>query len=237
MEKLMFQKIFTTQQLTSFFQIAVLMDIVALLLDLLIYHFFPNNYFLDILAINLNNASIIIIYGVLASQAIIIFIENHQKLYTQYKLLAITIELFIGVFLFSILKIDNDIKAKFIIFSSSLSLFNHSYKLIFLLLSIFIMLLIDFYHNLKTPTNINNESVLEILRSTCIQFLRKHLLIIFFIFGIVHFKKIHRFSVALFHHSQLSLFYDLQLLEIIIPIFWFGSIAYYFYQRFQLKSK
>jgi hypothetical protein len=232
----MFKNVFTKEQLTSLFQIAIFLTIIAFFLDLIVYHFFPNNYILDVIATNLNNTGIIIIYTIIISQAIIIFIDNHQNLVAKYNLLAIAIEIFIAAFFFWILHTDNDIEGKFIMFSSSLSIFDHSYKVMLLLVVIFIMLLIDFYKNITSPMNIDNESVSETIRDAFVKVAKRHLLLLIFIFGIAHFKKIHKFSIALIHHNRLSLFYDLRLLEILIPGAWICFIIYYFYQKFQSKK-
>lgn len=228
---------FTSKQLSLFFQIALLINIVGLFLDLIIYHYFSTNKFLKVFAENLNNLSLFMICLIIISQTIIIFTKNHPILVTRYKMLAIAIESFICVFFIWILSIENDIQGKSIIFSSSLSKSDHSYKLIFILIAIFIMLLFDFYRTLTHPQNIDTKTIPQVIRSVVKLVLRKHLLIFLCVFGIVKFKTLNIFAHALLHHSTSSLLFDLSLLEFIIPIAWLAALFYYFYQLRQPDTK
>ena len=232
----MFKKIFTMQQLSLFFQIAVLINITGLFFDLIIYHYFPNNIALDLFAANLNNVSIFMICLVVISQAIIIFIDRHQQFIARYKILALTIEAFICTFFLWLLMIESDIQGKAIIFSSSLSKYDHSYKLLATLIAIFIYLVFDFYRTFTHPTTIDNKSIPKMIGSTIRLVARKHLIIFIFIFGIINFKTLNKFARALLHHSQSSLFFDFSLLEFIIPIVWIAGIIYYVYMQFHNKK-
>lgn len=233
----MFKKIFTSKQLSSWFQIALLINIIALFLDLIIYHYFSTNKLFKLFAENLNNLSLFMICLIIISQTIIIFTKNHPILVTRYKMLAIAIESFICIIFIWILSIENDIQGKSIIFSSSLSKSDHSYKLIFTLIAIFIMLLFDFYKTLTKPQNINPKTIPQVIRSTTRLVLRKHLFIFLCVFGIVKFKTLNIFARALLHHSASSLLFDLSLLEFIIPIAWIVALFYSFYQLRQPYTK
>ncbi len=229
----MLKKIFTEQQISLFFQIAVLMNIAGLFLDLIVYHYFSDHQLLKLFAENLSHLSLFMICLTMISQALIIFRQRHQIFITKYKIAAITIEACICIFFVWLLTIESDIQGKVIIFSSSLSQFNHSYRLTLILIAIFIMLLFDFYKNLVTPPTINENSVSEMLRSIFKLVVRRHLIMLIFIFGIVNFTTVHKFSMALFHHSQSLFFFDLNLLEFILPIGWIVTIFYYLYQLSQ----
>ena len=226
----MLKRIFSQKQLSLFFQIAVLMNITGLFLDLIVYHYFSHNQFLKLVTENLNNLSLFMVCLIMISQALVIFTQRHQILVTKYKIAAITIEACIGIFFIWLLTIENDIQGKVIIFSSSLSQFNHSYRLILILVAIFIMLLFDFYKNLMTPPKINQNSIPEMLKSIFILVFRRHIIMLIFMFGMVNFTTIHKFSTALFYHSKSLLFFDISLLEFIIPIAWIITIFYYLYQ-------
>jgi hypothetical protein len=224
------KRIFSQQQLSLFFQIAVLMNITGLFLDLVVYHYFSHNELFKLLAENLNNLSLFMICLTIISQALVIFTQRHQILVTKYKIAAIAIEACIGIFFVWLLTIENDIQGKVIIFSSSLSQFNHSYSLALILSAIFIMLLFDFYKNLITPPKINQNSVPEMLQSIFRLVFRRHLIMFIFMFGMVNFTTIHKFSTALFHHSRSLFIFEVSLLEFIIPIGWIVTIFYYLYQ-------
>ena len=232
----MLKKIFTEQQISLFFQIAVLMNITGLFLDLVVYHYFSDHQLLKLFAENLSHLSLFMICLTMISQALIIFRQRHQIFITKYKIAAITAETSIAIFFVWLLTIESDIQGKVIIFSSSLSQFNYSYRLTLILGAIFIMLLFDFYKNLVTPPQINENSVPEMLRSIFKLVIRRHLIMFIFIFGIVNFKTIHKFSMVLFHHSQSLFLFDLKLLEIIIPIVWIITIFYYLYQASQSNT-
>ncbi len=229
-EKVMLKKIFTTQQLSLFFQIAVLINITSLFFDIIIYHYFPHNHILKLLNANIDHLSVFMICITIISQALFIFTEKHAKFVEKYRLLALSLEACIGIFIIWLVTIESDIQTKAIIFSSSLSQFNHSYKLIFILAAIFIMIACDFYHTFKAPKIIDHD-VPQMLRSTLRIVVRRHLLILICIFGIVQFKTLHKFAQALLHHSQSSFIFDFSLLEFIIPIIWLTAIGYYIYQR------
>ncbi len=227
----MLKKIFTSQQLSFFFQIALLISIISLFLDLIMYHYFPHHELLQLFAENLGHLSVFMICATIISQVLFIFTKNHEQFITKYKILAMSLEACIGIFLIWLVTIEEDIKSKAIIFSSSLSKSDHSYKLIGTLIAIFIILILEFYYTLKKPPIIDDESIPNMLRSTFRIVIRRHLLIFICIFGIIQFKTLNKFAHALLHHSESSLIFDLSFLEFIIPIIWLLGIGYYIYQR------
>lgn len=231
----MFKKIFTQQQLSLFLQVGILINIIGLFLDLIIYHYFPYNNFMKILADNCNNASILIVCTIIISQALILFLKKHTKLRHQYPLATITITTCIGIFLVWILTIENDIEGKFIIFYSTASRFDHSSKVIFIIATITMLLIIDLYRTIENPTIINDRALPEVIRSSIQTVIRKHLLVLIFVYGIIHFTKIHKFSVAILNYSRSTLLFNLTLLEILIPISWLVAIGYYLYHKYNQK--
>jgi hypothetical protein len=212
------------------------MNITGLLLDILAYHYFPYNAAFKFTAKNLDNVSIFMICIIVISQAMFIFMQNHQKFIMQHKFLAVTVEACISTVFLWFLTIDNEIQGEVVIFSSSITRTDHSRRLLFVLVAIFIMLVFDFYRNFKNQSVINDTSIRNIIRSVFKIVIRKHLLIFIFIFGIVHIKKIRKFAIALLHQSESSLFYDFNLLEFLIPIIWIATIIYYIYSHFYLKT-
>ncbi len=231
----MFKKFFTQTQLSLFLQIGILINIIGLFLDLIIYHYFPYNNFLKILADNCNNTSILIVCTVIISQALMLFLKKHTKLQHQYPLATITIITFLGVFLLWILTIENDIEGKFIIFYSTASRLDHSSKIIFIIATITMLLLIDLYRTLDDPTIINDHKLPEVIKSSVQIVVRKHIIILIFVYGIINFTKIHKFSVAILNYSTSTLIFDLTLLEILIPISWLVAIGYYLYHKYNQK--
>lgn len=227
----MFKKIFTNEQLSFFFQVALLTNLISLFFDMIVYHYFSDNQFLKLLVTNLDHVSSFVICLTIVSQALFIFSQRHEQFLTKYKIAAVTLEACIGVFFIWLLSVENDLQTKTIIFSSSLSKFDHNYKLILILIAMFIMLSLEFYRTIKTPAEINDGSISELLRSTTKVVLKKHLAIFICIFGMVQFKTLRKFAHALWHNSEASFIFDFSFLEWIIPVIWIVGIGYYIYQR------
>ena len=158
-------KIFTKRQLTYFFQIAIIINIIGLLLDIIVYRYFPDCIILQLICENLSNMSIFIVCLIIISQALLIFIKNHQTLVHRYKLAAIALGISISTFFMLILTTDNDVQENFIIYISKISRADDSNKAIIALLTIFIFLLYNLYHTLTKPDRINDASVPQTIRS------------------------------------------------------------------------
>ena len=233
----MFKKIFTSQQLSLFLQAGALINIIGLFLDLIIYHYFSDSTILKIIAENLNTLSIFMICIVIISQAVLVFFKNHEKLFAQYPIAIISIEIVLAIFCLWVLTVENDIEGKFIIFYSSMSRLDHSYKIMLIIATLTLILIIDFYRNLKDPAIVDDQYVPNIVRSSFQVVIRKHIILLLFVYGIIHFKKIHKFSVAVLHYSQSTFLYDLTLLEILIPISWIAGIVYYVYTKFHHETQ
>ncbi len=146
-----------------------------------------------------------------------------------YPIATITIETCMAIFLFWMLTIENDIEGEFIIFYSSLSRLDHSYRIMFVIATITMLLIIDFYRSLEDQVVVNDRSVVKIVKESFYIVIRRHLLLLLFAFGIIHFTKIHKFAVTLLGYSKATLFFNLTLLEILIPISWIFAIGYYLY--------
>lgn len=227
----MFHKLLTNVQLSLLLQIAALINVIGLFSDLIIYHYFTHADLLICISENLNNLSIFMMCTILISQALIIFYKHHVKLFSQFPGIAITLATFITIFLLWLLMVENDIEGKFIIFYSAISQADHSYKSTIILTILTILLIIDFYTNLNDPIYLSNKTIFASIRSSFFMVLRKHLALIIFVYGLIHFKRIHTFSVAALNYSKESLLYDFSLLEFIIPTTWIGLICYYIYHK------
>lgn len=236
-KKISFKKIFTTEQLSLFLQVGALINVMALFLDLIIYHEYAKNRWLKLFTENLNNVSIFIICLVIIPQALILFLKNHQKLLRTYPIATMTIESCMAIFFLWVLTIENDIEGKFIIFYSSVSRSDHSYRIIFILITITLLLIVDFYKNLEDPEIVDDTSIPRIIKSSLSLVIRKHLFLLLFVYGVVHFKKIHKFSIAALNYSQSEFFLNITLLEIVIPIIWIAGIVYFLYIKIFLKPK
>jgi hypothetical protein len=224
----MFKRIFTNEQLSYFFQIAIIINLTGLLLDVIVYRYFPDYSFLKLLCENLSNLSIFVVCLIIVSQTMFIFIQKHQTLTTRHKTTALTIGIIISTFLVWLLRIDNDLQEKFIIYCSSLSQADHNNRAILVLIAICIMLLLNFYHT--------DISVPQAIRATLHLFIRKYLLMFISFFGIFHLTKIHKFSLAFVNYTQSSIVSKLTFLEFFIPMIWISAIGYYIYNHFYLKK-
>lgn len=233
----MFKRIFTNQQLSLFLQAGALMNVIGLFLDLITYHYFADNKILEIVAKNCNVVSIFLVCSVIISQTLLLFFKNHKKLFAQYPITIVSIEIILAVFCLWILTVENDIEGKFVIFYSSISRLDHSHKTIAVIIILTMLLIVDFYRNLQEPAIVNDKSVPNIVRSSLQIVVRKHLFILLFAYGIVHFKKIHKLSIAILNNSKSTLVYNLTLLEILIPVAWVGGICYYLYIKFYGKNQ
>jgi hypothetical protein len=227
------QKIFNSQQLSRFFQIAIIINLIGLLSDIIVYRYFSDYEILKSINENLSNLSIFIVCCIIISQAILIFIKHHKKLITRYELVAITLIITIAVFLFWLLTIDNDIQEKFIIFCSSTSRTDHDVKMILALIGIFCMLIFNFYNTLEYPDKIDNRSVPEMIISIFKLVIKKYFLIFLSIFGIFHFHTIPTFTADILNYSKSSIYFNVTLLKILIPLGWIGAFGYYLYKKYQ----
>src|SRR3989339_314274 len=210
-------KIFTKRQLTYFFQIAIIINIIGLLLDIIVYRYFPDCIILQLICENLSNMSIFIVCLIIISQALLIFIKNHQTLVHRYKLAAIALGISISTFFMLILTTDNDVQENFIIYISKISRADDSNKAIIALLTIFIFLLYNLYHTLTKPDRINDASVPQTIRSIFRLVITEYILIFIFIFGIIHFTTMHKFSLEMVNDTKEALRFNVTLLEFLIP--------------------
>lgn len=237
----MLKKIFTERQLSYFFHIAIIINNIGLLSDVIVYRYFPEYNYLKCINENLSNLSIFIICAIFVSQSLFIFIKNHHKLITHYKFLTITIEVCISVFFVLLLTTDNDLQEQFLIFCSSSSRANDDYKILIILTCLVIMLLVNFYYALKTScTAINNVSVPKMLRSILRLVLQKYFIIVCFFLGIFHYEKMHTFATEFIHHTERALSFNLTLLKVIIPASWISITVYYLHRQHaheQIKTK
>jgi len=227
----MFQKIFTNKQLSIFFQAAIIINIIGLFLDTITYHYFPQNNLLKFTANNLGTLSITIIALIIISQIILLFRKNNPILVTQYKLTALSIQIFIGIFLFWLLNIDNTIQEQFIIFISNDSRTDHSIQLIVILITVFTLMFIDLSQTIKKPESINETETPQIIRDVIQHVLRKYFLIFLTIFGIIHVKKFEKFAYTMLYETEISALFDLKILEFIVPVCWLFTLGCYMYYK------
>lgn len=231
----MFQKIFTNKQLSLFFQIAVFIELISLMGNLIVYHYFPSYLFVKELLQVLNELGLFIICFIVISQILLLLTKKYTAFIHHHTFISLHIAIIITMVMFWILALDNDIQEEFIIFLSKTSLTNHSYELTIILLIIFIVLIIDFYHTLKEPETINEKNILEIVYTSIRLLLKEHFFIFVSIFGIFHIQKINQFALNLFHYTQTSAIADVTFLEILIPISWILACIYYIYNRLYMK--
>lgn len=232
----MIQKIFTNKQLSYFFQVAIIINLVGLLSDVIVYRYFPDYTILKLINENLSNLSIFVVCFIIISQTLFIFIQKYKEFISNYKLAALTIELFITIFLSWLLITDNYTQENFIIYCSSISRTNNSYILIFGLIFIFSYLLFQFYQTLTKPEDINKASVPAMIRSVLHLVIIKYLIISIAFFGIVPLETFHDFVTNIVEHTKTSIFFDATLLGILVPTAWIITIAYYFYTNHYHKE-
>ena len=112
-------KIFKTKQLSYFFQVAIIINIIGLLSDIIVYRYFPDHTLLKLICENLSNLSIFIVCLIIISQSLLIFTKNHPTLIHRYKLASLAIGMLIGTFFMWILTTDNNMQESFIIYIST----------------------------------------------------------------------------------------------------------------------
>lgn len=180
---------------------------------------------------NISNLSLFIVCFIIIFQVIFIFIKNHKELTAQHKLVALTIETSISIFFIWLLRFDNDIQEKFIIFCSEMSRSDQSFKIIIMMMLIVSALLLTLYQTLKKPDNINDISIPRMIHNVFGLVITKYILLFISFFGTFRFERVHAFSIELVHYSQSSLLFHLTLLAILISTMWLFSIIYYLYQH------
>ncbi len=230
-------KIFTKRQLTYFFQIAIIINIIGLLSDIIVYRYFPDYTILQIICENLSNLSIFVVCLIIISQALLIFIKNNPTLIHRYKLAAIALGISISTFFAWILTTDNNMQEHFIIYISKISRTDDSNKAIIMLLTIFLFLLYNLYQTLIKPDKINDTSVPQTIRSVLRLVITEYILIFVFIFGIIHFTTMHQFSIEMVNNAKDALRFNVTLLKVLIPTAWIAAISYYIYTHYYIKNR
>ena len=230
-------KIFTKRQLTYFFQLAIIINIIGLLLDIIVYRYFPDYTILQIICENLSNLSIFVVCLIIISQALLIFIKNNPTLIHRYKLAAIALGISISTFFAWILTTDNNMQEHFIIYISKISRTDDSNKAIIMLLTIFLFLLYNLYQTLIKPDKINDTSVPQTIRSVLRLVITEYILIFVFIFGIIHFTTMHQFSIEMVNNAKDALRFNVTLLKVLIPTAWIAAISYYIYTHYYIKNR
>ena len=229
-------KIFKTKQLSYFFQVAIIINIIGLLSDIIVYRYFPDHTLLKLICENLSNLSIFIVCLIIISQSLLIFTKNHPTLIHRYKLASLAIGMLIGTFFMWILTTDNNMQESFIIYISTMSRTDDSNKAIIALIGIFLFLLYNLYHTLTKPDEINDESIPQSIKSVLRLVIEEYILIFVFIFGIIHFTSMHNFSLEMVNNTKDALRFNVSLLEILIPTAWVAAIIYYIYIHYYLKK-
>ena len=233
------KRLLTENQLSILFQIATILNILQLLITMICFHFFPENNNLNFVLTIFDHISSFTIATILTSQALLIFTYRHQIMLNRYKLFGVTIMISMAIFFVWLIDIENDIQQQFVEFISNTSKTDHSFKITIGIISLFFLLIVDFYRTLKNPDHINEESVPNMLRKVVRLTLRKYALIFIIFFGIVHIKKLHNFSVAILNYSRSSIEYNLSWLETLIPLGWIIALivclSYKFFKHKNLE--
>ncbi|MGZ6250886.1 MAG: hypothetical protein ACXWL2_02560 [Candidatus Chromulinivorax sp.] len=231
------KRLFSENQLSMLFQIGLNINVLQLLFTMIIYHFFPqNNNFIFILNI-IDQVSFILVGTILISQALLVFTYRHQTMINRYKLFGVTIIISMGIFFLWLINIDNDMQQKFIEFMSNAARTDHNSRVIFATITLFLLLVLDFYRTVKNPVYINENSVPELIRQVLQLVVRKYLGIFIITFGIIHVKKLHNFALWILQYSKSTIEYDLSWLEILIPAGWIiALIIFLWYRLFKHKN-
>jgi len=233
----MFKRIFTNRQLSFFFQFAIFINIIGLLSNIIVYRYFPNSTVMKFTNENLSNLSILIVSAILISQTILVFLKRYKEKIQKYKLVGIAIIIIIIAFLFWVLRMDNLIQEKSIIFFSNLSRIDQNKKNLNIVIGIFCLLLFNLYENFSYPEKINNKNVLTIISNTFRLLLKEYILIFLTLFTIFNIKQLNYFQSKIFDYTQSSIFRDITFIKIIVPISWFFMILYYVINHFFRKKK
>lgn len=232
----MLKKIFTNRQLSYLFQIAIILDTLTLLAFMIIYRYFPNFTLLKLLNENLDNLSIFMVCLIIISQSIRIFMHRYKKLISNYPLIALTTLLSICIFLAWVLIIDDTIGDEFVIFSSSVSRFDHSILVISVLIAICSSLLFDLYKTISNPDNIDKMTVPSMIQSVIRLLLIKYFFIFIAYFQLIKVNSFHQYSIEMVHETISSLMFNAHILGILIACAWVITISYYAYTKYYHKK-
>lgn len=226
----MLKTIFTEKQLSYFFHIAIIINNIGLLFDVLAYYYLPEYDYIKAIGENLSTVSIFIISLIFISQSLFIVRKNYKKLTPQYKPLTIMVKACISVFFIWLLITDDSLEEQFIIYSSHAARTHADYNISIVLIGLMIMLAINFYQILKISRNkIHDISAHKIFYSILRTFIQKCLIFLSFFLGIYNYEKMHVLVIQFIQYTKCVLLLDLNTLIIIIPISWLTIGMYYHY--------
>ncbi|MBP6870070.1 hypothetical protein KBC04_04260 [Candidatus Babeliales bacterium] len=231
----MLQKTFTAQQLSRFFQLAIFINILGLLSDVIVYRYFPNCIAMKITNENLSNVSILMICLTLIWQIIIMFIKKRPQFFLRYKVIGLSCLVAFCTFVYWFLNINNTIQERFIIFFSQLSGTNQSSKILLTVVFIFLMLLFNFYRNLTEPNNINDEIVPKILSSTLKIVIIEYVVAFIVLYGFFNIAQLGVLESNILNYNSSSILKDFAFLKTIIATALIFITGYHIYRRFFKK--
>jgi hypothetical protein len=231
---MMLHRIFTTQQLSKLFKIATTINIVCFFALFIQSHYLENYTILYQIIDSISHVCFYIIATIIISQIIIIITKNHQEFIHKYKLIGITIELFLTFFLLSLLDITHHIEKSFIVFYSSASL--HDTQIMYVLIFILIMLFINLYHSIQDNKKITAPSIIKILWEEFHLFVIEYSIIICSLIGLLNIESLHKFAISSVNYTKTTLFFYGDIFGYAIITIWIIAISYYFYYKKYQKN-
>lgn len=233
---MMLKNIYTNKQLSLFFQIAVFLNFLCLVSNILLYSCFPESPSLKFIATNLSNLSLFMICIIIIPKIVLYIINKYKKFIDKYTFLAIPILIVIITFLFLILKLDSKTQEKIVIFFSNLLRITYNQNIVYIALSILLIIIVDVYHNFIHQKKINTTTIFTILYDVFMILIRRYLIILLTLFTIFNIKQLTYFQSNILHYSASFFLDNLTFLIITIPLIWLILIVYFIYYRF-LKNR
>lgn len=235
-EGIMFHKIYTYEQLSNFFRIANIMNVICLLSKLIYFRHIQTQTIIGVIIDNFDNLSLFITCLIIVSQFLRLFIKNYPHL-IQHRLIGLTITLMISMLLMLVLVFNNDMQDSTVEYYSTASIApHHKLKIIVLLIFIFIMLCMNLYHAVqKNDSKINTSSIKSnIFDGIKIFFIE----FIVFSVGLTGIFNLHEFQglskIALDDLSSRFFLYK-DILVYLILVIWITAIPYYLYKIYFRK--
>lgn len=233
---MMLKNIYTNKQLSLFFQIAVFLNFLCLVSNILLYSCFPESLSLKFIATNLSNLSLFMVCIVIIPKIVLHIINKYKNFIDNYTFLAIPILIVIITFLFLILKLDSKTQEKIVIFFSNLLRIGYNQNIVYIALSILLIIIVDVYHNFIHQKKINTATIFTILYDVFMILIRRYLIILLTLFTIFNIKQFTYFQSNILHYSASFFLNNLTFLIITIPLIWLILIVYFIYYRF-LKNR
>lgn len=232
----MIHRFYTHEQLSFFFRIANIMNVMCLLSKLMYFRYIPTYTAIGVIIDNFDNVSLFMTCLIIVSQFLRLFIKNHPNL-IQHRLITLTITLIISMFFILVLVFNNDMQDSTVEYYSTASIApHHKLKIIILLIFIFIMLCINLYHAAqKNENKINNSSIKSNIFGGVKLFFIEFIVFSVSLTGIFHLHEFQGLSkIGLDDLSSRFCLYK-DILGYIIFVIWIAAIPYYFYKIYFRK--